>query len=569
MLENSSIEDMKLIVDRLTPVESHHAHGNGSADEEAVATETGFPNGQPALDDISNFFAGAIARVARDGTISDIYLPHVEMGAEKLKGLQNLNVRHVIPPDLVEKGEHCFDRALQSGRLEAFSHSVSTGAGTRNYEIWVAAVNPGEALVAIHDMTKRWQEEGKVLTLSRALLAMQSAAAAISSSLDLRHVLDTFTWEMSHMLRVSTCAVFDWDSENNRVTLAAVFHGQQPGKQLTLKKSCAGDEYPFRQLVVSERQPLQFNLNQATVDPHVRKYMAEHNVQSLLILPMIYQDKIVGLAEIMEAQTARSFTDQEISLALLLINQAASAIANARLHANLVDANSYLRESNEELDAFAHTVAHDLKGPLTHVIGFAEVLKQFQDAMGPEEIDEHLETIAESGHRMLGIIDGLLGLASIRHAQVKLKYLELGPMAAKVLSNLAPMIQERDCEIETQAEWPPCWGDPVLVEQVLTNLTSNAIKYGGRPPHIALGASTQSDGMVCLWVRDNGKGITPEQQERLFVPFERLSQSTEPGHGLGLSIVKRIVEKLGGRVGIESEPNKGSTFFFTLPGHVE
>jgi two-component system sensor histidine kinase/response regulator len=101
---------------------------------------------------------------------------------------------------------------------------------------------------------------------------------------------------------------------------------------------------------------------------------------------------------------------------------------------------------------------------------------------------------------------------------------------------------------------------------VWANYLSNAIQYGGRPPRVELGVTEQADGMVRFWVRDNGPGLTPEEQARLFTPFTQLAQVRARGHGLGLSIVRRIVERLGGQVGVESEIGRGSAFTFTLPG---
>ncbi|MEW5960997.1 MAG: ATP-binding protein, partial [Chloroflexota bacterium] len=105
------------------------------------------------------------------------------------------------------------------------------------------------------------------------------------------------------------------------------------------------------------------------------------------------------------------------------------------------------------------------------------------------------------------------------------------------------------------------------VEAVWTNYISNAIKYGGRPPHVELGAEVQPGGMVEFWIKDNGDGLSAEEQRRVFAPFTRLSQVSTEGHGLGLSIVQRIVEKLGGQVGVKSEgkPGQGCTFSFFLP----
>jgi signal transduction histidine kinase len=135
------------------------------------------------------------------------------------------------------------------------------------------------------------------------------------------------------------------------------------------------------------------------------------------------------------------------------------------------------------------------------------------------------------------------------------------------------MIQEYQAEISLPAKWPLALGHAPWVEEVWANYLSNALKYGGRPPRLELGAellpnvasSDITSRLACFWVRDNGRGLTSSEQARLFTPFERLSQAQIGGHGLGLSIVKRIVEKLGGTVGVASETGQGSTFFFTLP----
>jgi signal transduction histidine kinase len=137
---------------------------------------------------------------------------------------------------------------------------------------------------------------------------------------------------------------------------------------------------------------------------------------------------------------------------------------------------------------------------------------------------------------------------------------------AEALQGLANMVEQYQADIRTSPDWTAALGYAPWVEEVWANYISNAIKYGGRPPHIELGATAQDDGVVRFWVRDNGAGLTPEEQTRLFIPFTRLDQVRVKGHGLGLSIVRRIVEKLGGQVGVESHVGQGSTFSFTLPG---
>jgi two-component system sensor histidine kinase/response regulator len=144
-------------------------------------------------------------------------------------------------------------------------------------------------------------------------------------------------------------------------------------------------------------------------------------------------------------------------------------------------------------------------------------------------------------------------------------------MASIVLEaqkRLAYLIEERQAEVivPDASAWPAALGHAPWVEEVWVNYLSNALEYGGTPPRVELGATAQADGMVRFWVRDNGPGIPPEQQGRLFTPFTQLSQVRTEGHGLGLSIVQRIVEKLHGHVWVQSAPGQGSTFFFTMPG---
>jgi signal transduction histidine kinase len=134
------------------------------------------------------------------------------------------------------------------------------------------------------------------------------------------------------------------------------------------------------------------------------------------------------------------------------------------------------------------------------------------------------------------------------------------------MQRLAYMIDECSAEITLPDSWPIALGYGPWVEEVWVNYLSNALKYGGQPPRIEVGATVQADGTVRFWVCDNGPGLASEEQARLFTPSTRFDQVRAKGHGLGLSIVRRIVRKLGGQVGVESEIGQGSIFSFTLPG---
>ena len=164
-------------------------------------------------------------------------------------------------------------------------------------------------------------------------------------------------------------------------------------------------------------------------------------------------------------------------------------------------------------------------------------------------------------------------LTGVRKREIILEPLDMEDVVEEAIARLQALIQEEQAQISliNRAAWSQALGYAPWVEEIWANYISNAIKYGGQPPIIELGAERQIDqstaqpAMVRFWVRDNGPGLSAEAQSALFAPFTRLEQVRAKGHGLGLSIVRRIAEKLGGEVGMESEVGRGSVFFFTLP----
>jgi signal transduction histidine kinase len=144
--------------------------------------------------------------------------------------------------------------------------------------------------------------------------------------------------------------------------------------------------------------------------------------------------------------------------------------------------------------------------------------------------------------------------------------MEMSQIIGEVQRRLDYMLKEYGAELILPTSWPVALGYAPWIEEVWANYLSNAIKYGGQPPRLEVGATPQADGMVRFWVRDNGAGLTLAEQSHLFTPFTKLNRVRAKGHGLGLSIVQRIVEKLGGQVGVESQVGQGSLFYFSLPG---
>lgn len=226
---------------------------------------------------------------------------------------------------------------------------------------------------------------------------------------------------------------------------------------------------------------------------------------------------------------------------------------------------SDLASRNEELDAFAHTVAHDLKSPLSVLISSADILLEQNYQFTSEDRARILETILTTGKKMNNIVRELLLLSQIRKSEARIHPLSMGTIVNEVQTRLHFMIEEYQATIIAPKEWPVSMGYGPWIEEVWVNYLSNAIKYGGKPPWLQLAAAKMRNGMVCYWVEDNGEGVKPSDQAYLFRPFTQLTQVRAKGHGLGLSIVQRIIEKCGGKVGMRNKKGSGAIFWFMLP----
>ncbi|MBS0630603.1 MAG: HAMP domain-containing histidine kinase [Verrucomicrobia bacterium] len=220
----------------------------------------------------------------------------------------------------------------------------------------------------------------------------------------------------------------------------------------------------------------------------------------------------------------------------------------------------------DELDAFAHTVAHDLKNPIAVLMGRAELLRALWDTADDATLLEQVVQLESNAVRLNNIVEELLILAGVRRQVIEPEPLPMAEVVREALGRVENLVRSSHARIEQPDTWPSALGHAPWVAEVWTNYLSNALKYGGTPPLIRLGAGpAPAGGRVRFWIEDNGPGLTPEQQAQLFRQFSRVTQARTGGHGLGLSIVRRIVEKLDGRAGVESQPGAGSRFWFELP----
>lgn len=410
--------------------------------------------------------------------------------------------------------------------------------------------------MALHESEERLRHYAKRLTIlheiDKAILAAESPEAISRAALV----------RMRQLAPYRQASVILLDFAADRATVLAA----QASGETRLKEGMCFPLAAVQGIPVLEQGGHHLVEDVMTLPEHLApdEQLLAEGVRSYVSLPLIAQGELIGSLNL-EATEPGAFGGEEIDIAHRVASSLAVAVCQARLHESVEHYCSELEARNQDLGAFAHTVAHDLKDPLGIVTGFSAALQDDFATMPDAERQRYLTYITRSGFKMARIIHELLLLAEVREEDVERVPLDMAGVVAEVRKHLHHMIDEHHAEINLPDSWPVALGHAPWVEEVWVNYISNAIKYGGNPPHMELGAMAQSDGQIRCWVQDDGPGISLEDQRRLFTPFTRCTQRRASGHGLGLSIVKRIVEKLGGQVGVESKIGQGSTFYFTLP----
>ena len=260
----------------------------------------------------------------------------------------------------------------------------------------------------------------------------------------------------------------------------------------------------------------------------------------------------------------RIFNLTDVTTKKLIIEAIADSNNSRRIH--IIENEKLILE----LDAYARSVAHDLKNPVSSVISLCDLIQISLSEGNKDEVVEMVDMVRDQNLKMIRIIEGLLILSRVRREEIKQNPVEIRSVLQEAIKRLKDEIILRKAEIDFPDNWPRVMGYNQWIEEVLVNLISNALKYGGRPPVIKMGFEEASPSSFRFWIRDNGNGLSTESLKKIFKDFERLEVKKIEGNGLGLTIVKRIIEKLGGEVSVSStgKPGEGCEFSFTLKSEV-
>jgi signal transduction histidine kinase len=282
-----------------------------------------------------------------------------------------------------------------------------------------------------------------------------------------------------------------------------------------------------------------------------------------------------------QCYTLNAYTNEHAEILTGIGHQAAIAIENAQLYEQAqqeiaerrrVQAErekliTELEAKNAELERFTYTVSHDLKSPLITIRGFMGFVEKDALAGDQERLKADMVRITQATDKMQRLLSELLELSRIGRMMNPPQAVPFEAIVREALDLVRGHIQECGVQVQVASGLPDVFGDRVRLVEVVQNLVDNACKFMGEQPQplIEIGQrGADSSGQPIFFVKDNGMGIDPQYHDQVFGLFNKLDAQTE-GTGVGLALVKRIVEVHGGRIWVESEPGQGSTFYFTLP----
>lgn len=224
--------------------------------------------------------------------------------------------------------------------------------------------------------------------------------------------------------------------------------------------------------------------------------------------------------------------------------------------------NHMLEQRNKDLEAYARIVARDLKKPLVRLSGLTKILTSDLEKMDNKEPAKFVHEIEQSRRDMVATIDDLLLLAEVRSESGSMDELNMGEIVKKVLERLDYLVKKYNGQLKVQSAWPNAWGYAPWIEKVWENYITNALKNGGRPPRLDIGADADGNGFVRFWVKDNAPGLSAAKRKQVFAALNSIENAQE---GLGMSIVQRIAEHYGGAAGVDTLGAVGNVFYFSLP----
>jgi len=420
-------------------------------------------------------------------------------------------------------------------------------------------------------------ENARLLNELRESLQQQTATSDVlkvisRSTFDLQTVLNTLSESAARLCDADITAMHR--QQGTKYQVIATYGSAPEHREFILNR------VPFeagRGTVLGrtllERRPVQVLDVAADPDYSLQEAQRKFGFRTVLAVPMLREGNPVGAIVLMRL-TVRAFTDRQIELAQTFADQAGIAIENVRLFDEIQDKSRQLEVASQHKSQFLANMSHELRTPLNAILGYAELMADGAYGEPSEKMLGILKRLEANGKHLLGLINDVLDLSKIEAGQLELELSDycVQDIAQTVRSTLEPLASDKKLafKLELAPDLPPGHGDGRRLTQVLINLVGNAIKFTDAG-EVAIKAEA-NNGSFHVSVRDTGPGISAVDQAKLFQEFQQADNAItrkKGGTGLGLAISKRIIEMHGGKIWVESQPDQGSTFTFTLPVVVE
>jgi len=390
----------------------------------------------------------------------------------------------------------------------------------------------------------------------REVSALQQVLAALNSSLDLDGVLEIMLRQASKLVNASEGAVLLLDPERGTQTVASAWPAGLTG-EFSMDEDLPGTVARSRLAT----------LVPAPGDVAAYPWLAGRNVSASMCAPLVAAGQLIGTV-ILSTTGDRRFAEYDLRLLMLFAEQAAVAISNAQMFRREKESVERLADLDRLKTDFIATITHELKTPLTSLMGYATILRKRALELNSDQREEFFNIMSRQGDRILRLIEELLQSSRIDAGVAKLRRepLDLAAIAKEVESGLTSLAKTHTLAFDVPDRDLGLYGDPNAIEHVLTNLLENAIKYSEPGTEIRLSVEEREHD-VHIMVSDHGQGIDPEDLPHI---FERFRQANGQGRtrnsvGLGLYIVRSLVTAHGGRVWADSAAGRGTTFTIALP----
>jgi signal transduction histidine kinase len=431
-----------------------------------------------------------------------------------------------------------------------------------------------QAVIAIENARLLNELRSRTDELARSveeLRALGDVSQAVNSTLDLATVLSTIVSRAVQLSGTEAGTIYEFDERQTELQLRSS-HGMSDELIQALQDQHLGIGEPTLDRAVACREPVQIEDLTAGPSTPARDIVARAGYRALLVVPLLGRDHVLGTLVVRRKQPGE-FPQSTVDLLKTFATQSVLAIQNAHLFAEIDEKSHQLEIASQHKSQFLANMSHELRTPLNAILGYTELILDSIYGEPSEKMREVLERLHANGKHLLGLINDVLDLSKIEAGQLTLDLSDycVQDIVHTVATTVESLTAGKKLALTTDVapNLPTGHGDGRRLAQVLLNLVGNAIKFTDKG-EVAIMA-TALDGSFTVAVRDTGPGIASSDQGKIFEEFQQADNSAtkrKGGTGLGLSIAKRIIEMHGGRIWVESEVGKGSTFAFTIPVHV-